>query len=340
MPGPTVTADQEAMKSDLGEPVRRTVEDTLDGLPEEGADDLVGAGRYKRAAGREAFRAGHCGRTPTTTSANVTPRMPKLRGMRFTAAVTGRYRGREASVGEAMAEVCLAGVSTRRIKDVSEALWGASASNPSERAFATVEEWRSRSLDGSYPYVYVDGIYLKHSWGGSYENVAVMVNIGVNGEGCREAIGAAEGLTESPGCWGCLHSSCQEGLAWASAWNRHASPARGGGRSSRPLSKPLCRGPLLVRPRVPHYREDVPGPLPGHGLERLVVPHAAGAAVLVVAPEAVPCAREAVAGEHQEVLERLVAAPAGPGRVQAHPGPAARRRRPAAARELVVAAER
>lgn len=202
MPGPTVTADQEAMKSDLGEPVRRTVEDTLDGLPEEGADDLVGAGRYKRAAGREAFRAGHCERTPTTTSANVTPRMPKLRGMRFTAAVTGRYRGREASVGEAMAEVCLAGVSTRRIKDVSEALWGASASNPSERAFATVEEWRSRSLDGSYPYVYVDGIYLKHSWGGSYENVAVMVNIGVNGEGCREAIGAAEGLTESPGCWG------------------------------------------------------------------------------------------------------------------------------------------
>ena len=41
------------------------------------------------------------------------------------------------------------------------------ASNPSERAFAAVEEWRSRSLDGSYPYVYVDGIYLKHSWGGS-----------------------------------------------------------------------------------------------------------------------------------------------------------------------------
>ena len=81
---------------------------------------------------------------------------------------------------------------------------GATASNPSERAFTAVEEWRSRSLDGSYPYpyVYVDGIYLKHSWGGSYENVAVMVNIGVNGEGCREAIGAAEGLTESPGVLG------------------------------------------------------------------------------------------------------------------------------------------
>lgn len=145
MPGPTVTADQEAMKSDLGEPIRRTVEDTLDGLPEEGADDLVGAGRNKRAAGREAYRAGHCGRTPTTTSANVTPRMPKLRGMRFTAAVTGRYRGREARVGEAMAEVCLAGVSTRRIKDVSEALWGASASARPPRTPARGRSPPSRS---------------------------------------------------------------------------------------------------------------------------------------------------------------------------------------------------
>ena len=70
------------------------------------------------------------------------------------------------------------------------------------------------------------------------------------------------------------------------------------------------------------------------------MPHAAGAAALAVASEAAPGAREAVAGEHQEVLERLVAAPAGPGRAQARPGAAARRRRPAAARELVVAAER
>lgn len=51
------------------------------------------------------------------------------------------------------------------------------------------------------PCACVDGIYLKRSWGGAYENVAVMVAIGVNDDGCREVIGAAEGFTESSGCW-------------------------------------------------------------------------------------------------------------------------------------------
>lgn len=67
--------------------------------------------------------------------------------------------------------------------------------------FASVEEWRNRPLERAYPYVYVDGIYLKRSWGGSFENVAVMIAIWVNNDGYREVIGAAEGFKESSGCW-------------------------------------------------------------------------------------------------------------------------------------------
>ena len=138
--------------------------------------------------------------------------MPKLKGMRFTTAIIERYRRRETSVEEAMIEMYLAGVSTRRIEDVSEILWGSSVSaatvsNLNEKAFASVEEWRNRPLERAYPYVYVDGIYLKRSWGGSYENVAVMVAIGVNDDGYREVIGAAEGYTESSECW-------REFLSW------------------------------------------------------------------------------------------------------------------------------
>ena len=59
---------------------------------------------------------------------------------------------------------------------------------------------RNRPLDRAYPYVYVDGVHLKRSWG-SYENVAVMVAIGVNDDGYREVIGAAEGFTESSEFW-------------------------------------------------------------------------------------------------------------------------------------------
>lgn len=212
MSDPIVTFDEEAVRDELKELVRRTVEDTLNALLEEEADDLIGADRYERTANREAYRAGHYERGLTTTSGQVTLKMPKLKGMRFATAIIERYRRRETSVEEAMIEMYLAGVSTRRIEDVSEILWGASVSaatvsNLNEKAFGAVEEWRSRPLTRKYPYVFVDGIYLKRSWGGSFENVAVMVAIGVNDDGYREVIGAAEGFTESTECW-------REFLSW------------------------------------------------------------------------------------------------------------------------------
>ena len=212
MPDPIVSLNEESLRAGLRELVRRTVEEMLNGLLDEEADDLVGAERYERTADREAYRAGHYERRLTTTSGEVTIRMPKLKGMCFTTAVIERYRRRETSVEEAMIEMYLAGVSTRRIEDVSGIPWGSSVSaatvsNLNEKAFASVEEWRNRPLERAYPHVYVDGIYLKRSWGGSYENVAVMVAIGVNDDGYREVIGAAEGFTESSECW-------REFLSW------------------------------------------------------------------------------------------------------------------------------
>ena len=55
--------------------------------------------------------------------------------------------------------------------------------------------------DGKYPYVYMDGIYLKRNWGGAYENVSVLVAIAVNEDGYREAFGAAEGMKEDKASW-------------------------------------------------------------------------------------------------------------------------------------------
>ena len=212
MSEPIVTFDEEAVRDELRDLVRRTVEDTLNALLEEEADDLIRADRYERTANREAYRAGHYKRGLTTTSGKVTLEIPKLKGMRFTTAIIERYKRRETSVEEAMIEMYLAGVSTRRIEDVSEILWGASVSagtvsNLNNKAFVSVEEWRSRKLTCAYPYVFIDGIYLKRSWGNSFENVAVMVAIGVNDDGYREVIGAAEGFTESTECW-------QEFLSW------------------------------------------------------------------------------------------------------------------------------
>ena len=54
---------------------------------------------------------------------------------------------------------------------------------------------------GRYPYVYMDGIYLRRNWGGEYENVAVLVAIAVNEDGFREVLGAAEGMKEDKASW-------------------------------------------------------------------------------------------------------------------------------------------
>ena len=89
-------------------------------------------------------------------------------------------------------------------------VWGSkvSASTISElnkKAYVNIEAWRNRHLQGGkYPYVYVDGIYLKRNWGGEYENVAVLVAIAVNKDGYREVLGAAEGMKEDKASWVCF----------------------------------------------------------------------------------------------------------------------------------------
>lgn len=80
MPDSIVSLNEESLRADLRELVRRTVEEMLNVLLDGEADDLVGAERYERTADREAYRAGHYERKLTATSGEVTIRMPKLKG--------------------------------------------------------------------------------------------------------------------------------------------------------------------------------------------------------------------------------------------------------------------
>lgn len=206
MPHEIVSFDDEAIKGYVGKLVLSTVQETINELLDEEADQLVNAGRYERTDERQAYRSGHYRRRLVTGAGELELSVPKLRGATFTTRIIERYRRRESSVEEAMMEMYLAGVSTRRIEDVSEILWGSSVSkgtvsNLNQKAFAKVEEWRTRPLTCAYPYVYVDGTYLKKNWGGAYESVAVLIAIGVNEDGYREVIGCAEGYTESAGSW-------------------------------------------------------------------------------------------------------------------------------------------
>ena len=206
MSKPIIQLNEETVKSELKELVRNSVEETLNALLNKEAEELTNAAKYERTESRQGYRSGHYSRKLTTTSGEVTLNIPKLKGVPFETAIIERYRRRESSVEEALIEMYLAGVSVRRVEDISEALWGSrvSASTISElnqKAYVHIEEWRNRKLPGKYPYVYVDGIYLKRNWGGEFENVSILVAIGVDEEGYHEVIGAAEGMKEDAESW-------------------------------------------------------------------------------------------------------------------------------------------
>lgn len=206
MQAPIIALDEEALKGELKDLVRKTVEEVINGILDAQADEMVNAGRYERTDERQAYRSGHYTRGLLTQAGKIEVSVPKLRGARFTSEVIERYRRREASVEEALMEMYLLGVSTRNVEEVTKMLWdeGVSAgtvSNLNQEAFERVDEWRERPLTSRYPYVYVDGTYVKRSWGGAYESVAVLVAIGVNSEGFREVIGVEEGFRESQDSW-------------------------------------------------------------------------------------------------------------------------------------------
>ena len=118
-----VQLNEEIIKGQLKELVRGSVEETLNELLEKEAESLTQAARYERSEARQGYRSGHYDRNLTTTSGNVTLHMPRLKGVSFETAIIERYRRRESSVEEALIEMYLAGVSVRRVEDITEALW-------------------------------------------------------------------------------------------------------------------------------------------------------------------------------------------------------------------------
>ena len=119
-----VQLNEEVIKGQIKELVRGSVEETLNELLEAEAEKLTQAARYERNEQRQGYRSGHYSRNLTTTSGDVTLKVPKLKGISFETAIIERYRRRESSVEEALIEMYLAGVSVRRVEDITEALWG------------------------------------------------------------------------------------------------------------------------------------------------------------------------------------------------------------------------
>jgi putative transposase len=204
--GGVLRVDEEQLRRHVGAVVRQSVEDTLNGLLDAEADQLCGVKRYERSADRVDGRAGHYERQLQTQAGEVALKVPRLRKLPFETQIIERYRRREASVEEALVEMYLAGVSVRRVEDITEALWGTRVSSSTvselnQKIYEQIENWRNLPITGEHAYVYLDGIWLKRSWGGEVRNVAVLVAVGVNSEGQREILGVMEGMKEDRESW-------------------------------------------------------------------------------------------------------------------------------------------
>ncbi len=201
-----IQIDEKQIQEHLGELVRGSVEDTLNQLLDAEADRFCNASRYEHTQARQDTRAGHYKRKLHTKAGEVTLKVPKLRQQKFETAIIERYRRRESSVEEAMIEMYLAGVSVRRVEDITQALWGTrvspgTVSNLNKKIYERIEQWRMRPIEGSFAYVYLDGIVLKRTWAEQVRNISVLVAIGVDVEGYRKVLGVREGAKEDKAGW-------------------------------------------------------------------------------------------------------------------------------------------
>ncbi len=213
-----IRIDEGQVRAHVDELVRTSIEQTLNGLLDAEADAVCGAGRYERSPERLDTRAGSYHRKLLTKAGEVDLKVPRLRNLPFETQIIERYRRRESSVEESLVEMYLAGVSVRRVEDITEALWGervssSAVSELNQKIYCHIDTWRNRPLEGEHPYVFLDGIWLKRSWGGEVKNVAVLVAIGVRSDGHREILGVCEGMKEDAESWrGFLRHLKQRGL--------------------------------------------------------------------------------------------------------------------------------
>jgi len=210
-----IKIDQGQVKDQLGHLVRQSVEETINNLLDAEADQLCQAQRYERTEARRDTRAGHYQRKLHTRAGEVNLKMPKLRKTTFETAIIERYKRRESSLEEALIEMYLAGVSVRRVEDITQALWGTrvsptTISELNKKVYVKIDQWRNRKLQDNYPYVYLDGIVLKRCWAGEVRNVSILVAIAVDQDGYREVLGSCEGAKEDKAGWSAFLSDLKK----------------------------------------------------------------------------------------------------------------------------------
>src|SRR4051812_48044149 len=193
-------------KADDGNFLRSLAETVLQILMEADVEGLIGAGRYERSGERSTYRNGYRERSLDTRLGSLNLKIPKLRTGRYFPGFLEPRKTVEKALVAVIQEAWIAGVSTRRVDDLVQAmgLSGISKSSVSKLCKdidERVNAFLTRPLSGAWPYLWLDATYLKVREGGRIVSVAAIVAVAVDTEGRREIVGLHIGPSEAEVFW-------------------------------------------------------------------------------------------------------------------------------------------
>ena len=199
------TAKQAFLLNDPGF-MQGVVQQFLQNLLDHEMTDYLQATPYERSAGRLGYRSGRRPRKLVTRAGTLSLDVPTERTGHFRTAVFDRYQRSEQAFVLALQEMYLQGVSTRKVRAITEELCGTSVSASTvsrltKRLDEDLARWRNRRLVESYPYLIVDARYERVRQNERIESQGVLVISGVSGKGQRDILGVAVANTESETSW-------------------------------------------------------------------------------------------------------------------------------------------
>lgn len=186
--------------------LRPLIREILQEVLETEMEETVGAEKGERTPNRRGYRSGYYGRTLVTRVGKLELRVPQDRQGHFRTEVFERYQRSEKALVGAMTEMYVQGVSTRKVKAITEELCGheVSASTISRlnvKLDEELERFATRRLSEAYPYLILDARYEKVREDGVITNQAVMIAIGVDWEGRRNVLAVELANRESQSSW-------------------------------------------------------------------------------------------------------------------------------------------
>jgi putative transposase len=186
--------------------LKEIVEETLQQVLEAEMDEALQASKGERTNGRLGYRSGYYNRTLVTRVGKIELRVPQDRQGRFRTEVFERYQRSEKALVMAMMEMYLQGVSTRKVKAVTQELCGhefssATISRIVQRLDEELNKFAQRRLEEPYPYLILAARYEKVREDGSVRSQAVLIAIGINWEGRRSVLAVELASRESASSW-------------------------------------------------------------------------------------------------------------------------------------------